>query len=420
MPAGPLPPHLPQWPGAASVVLRPGTATPPLAGHPWVFSGAIAHVVMADGSEPERGGPCALFDQHARYLGFGYLNRDSQIAVRLLAMGSDGLEPLDLPDLETLACERLRQAHALRQALGLPSADTNAFRLVNSEGDFLPGVTIDWYGNGAVLQVSTAGAWRLRTALVRSLTELGAAWVLVRVPQDIHPSEGLQASTQEGHGAVPDEVQVLHNGLRLRVEPASGQKTGMYCDQRDNHQRVGLLARGRFVVDAFCHAGGFGLHAARGGATRVMAVDASQRAVDLALQHADDNGLQLEVQCNDAVLALRQLAGLGAAERPQLVIVDPPKYATKGAALDQALRKYLSLNIVAMQAVQPGGLLVTCSCSGLVEPEAFLRMLGQAAQQAGVAVQLLELRGPSADHPSAPAHAEGRYLKVAICRITAR
>lgn len=194
----------------------------------------------------------------------------------------------------------------------------------------------------------------------------------------------------------------------------------MYCDQRENHQRVAELGKGKFVLDTFCHAGGFGLHAARAGAKKVVCVDASQKAVDLATQHAEDNGLQLQAQCADAVHVLRQMNALPEAERPQLVIVDPPKYATKAAALEQALRKYQALNAVAMQAVQPGGLLVSCSCSGLVEPEMFLRMLGQAAQQAGVAVQLIELRSAAADHPTAPAHGEGRYLKVAICRVTPR
>lgn len=419
-PAAALPARLPTWTGAVSAVLRPGTATPPLAGHPWVFSGAIAHTVAGPDTPIVAGVRCALFDQHARYLGVGYYNPASQIAVRMMALGQDGLEPDVLPDLPSLARQRVREAAALRKGLGLPGADTDAYRLINSEGDFLPGVTVDCYADGAVVQLSTAGAWALRGAVLAELKALGLQWLLVRVPADIHPSEGLVGGTSESHGAVPAEVKVRHNGLQLRVEPAGGQKTGMYCDQRDNHQRVAELARGKFVVDAFCHAGGFGLHAARAGAKEVLCVDASQKAVDLANQHAEDNGLAIRAQCADAVHVLRQMNALDEAARPQLVIVDPPKYATKAAALDQALRKYQALNAVAMQAVQPGGLLVSCSCSGLVEPEMFLRMLGQAAQQAGVAVQLLELRSAAADHPTAPAHGEGRYLKVAICRVTKR
>ncbi len=420
LPTPPAPERLPTWPGVTSLVLRPGTATPPLAGHPWVFSGALAHVVAGPGASDLPGSPCALFDQHARYLGAGYWNKNSQIAVRILAMGSDGLEPLDFPALDELAAQRVQSAAALRRDLGLPGPATTAFRLVNSEGDWLPGATADRFGDGAVLQISTAGAWNLRATIVRELQALGCSWVLVRVPADIHPSEGLVGGASEEHGQVPERVAVLHNGLQLLVEPAGGQKTGMYCDQRDNHARVAQLAPGRFVVDAFCHAGGFGLHAARAGAKRVLCVDASQKAVDLTLQHGAMNKVDLEVQCNDAVLVLRNLAGLDEADRPDLVIVDPPKYATRAAAVEQAQRKYTALNAVAMQAVRPGGWLVSCSCSGLVEPELFLRTLGQAAQQAGVAVQLVELRSAAPDHPTAPAHAEGRYLKVAICRVVPR
>lgn len=419
-PTPPAPDRLPVWPGVTSIVLRPGTATPPLAGHPWVFSGAIAHIVAGPGASDEPGAACALFDQHARYLGAGYWNKNSQIAVRLLAMGIDGLEPADFPDLAKLARTRVAAAFRLRTDLGLPGQETDAFRLVNSEGDLLPGAVIDRYADGAVVQISTAGAWRLRGVLVEAVQAAGARWCLVRVPIDIHPSEGLLGGTSEVHGEVPEMVTVRHNGLSLRVEPAGGQKTGMYCDQRDNHKRVAELAKGRFVVDAFCHAGGFGLHAARAGAERVLCVDASQRAVDLTLQHAADNHLKLEAQCNDAVLVLRQLAAEPEDQRPTLIIVDPPKYATRAAALEQAIRKYQALNAVAMQALRPGGWLVSCSCSGLVDPETFLRALGQAAQQAGVAIQLAELRGAAADHPTAPAHAEGRYLKVAICRVVPR
>jgi 23S rRNA (cytosine1962-C5)-methyltransferase len=216
---------------------------------------------------------------------------------------------------------------------------------------------------------------------------------------------------------------VRHNGLTLRVEPAGGQKTGMYVDQRENHVRAAKLAKGRFVLDTFSHAGGFGLHAARAGAAKVVCVDASQRAVDLAMQHAEDNDLHLEALAADAVHILRNYADLppeDQAGRPSLVIVDPPKLASRAGALDQALKKYTHINTLAMQAVAEDGFLVTCSCSGLVDRQTFLRMLGQAAHNAGRSVQLLALDGAAADHPVAPAHPEGQYLKVAFCRVTGR
>ena len=416
----PVPPHLPSWPHTVSLVLRPGTATPVLAGHPWLFSGAIAHTLAGPDTVIAAGVRCCVFDQHARYLGVGYYNPDSQIAVRMMAAAVDGLEPQQLPELAEIAALRVRQAVQLRRQLGLPSADTTAFRLLNADGDLLPGCIIDRYADGAVVQLSTAGAWLWRQAVVDALHAEGLIWCCLRVPTDIHPSEGLLGGTTENHGPVPAKLTVLLAGLQFEVEPGSGQKTGLYCDQRDNHLRVAQLATGRFVVDAFCHFGGFGLQAARAGATKVLCVDASQRAVDATFAHAERNGVVVQVQCGDAIHVLRQLGDAADPAKPSLVIVDPPKYATKAAALEAALKKYQALNAVALRAVQDGGWLVSCSCSGLVEPPAFVRMLAMAAHEAGVSVQLVELRGASADHPTAPAHAEGRYLKVAILRVLSK
>ena len=406
-----------------SIVLRPGTATPILSGHPWIFSGAIAHVLPPSGTEIVAGQACAVFDPHGRYLGFGCYNAQSQIAVRVVEPGLDGLEPAAIPSASALVRSRLDQAVRLRADLGLPGALTNAYRLVNSEGDGLPGVIIDRFADGAVLQISSAGAALWQPHLVRLLLEAyGCAWVHVRVPTDIHPSEGLIGGNSENHGEVPTEVAVRHNGLALRVEPAGGQKTGMYCDQRDNHARVAEFAKGRFVLDTYSNSGGFGLHAARAGASKVVCVDASQRAADLVLAHRADNHLpQVEAQAADAIHVLRHYADLPPeGERPSLVIVDPPKFVARAAALEQGLKKYTHVFTVAMQAVATDGLLVACSCSGLVDRQTFLRLLGQAAHNAGRSVQLLELRSAAADHPVAPAHAEGHYLKVAICRISGR
>jgi 23S rRNA (cytosine1962-C5)-methyltransferase len=432
----PLPENLPQFPGVACAVLRPGAATPVLAGHPWVFSGAIAHLRPAPGADRvQPGQACAVLDPHGRWLGLAYVNPQSQIALRVLEPGTDGLEPRTLPDIRDLVRVKLATAARLRHQLQLPGSETDAFRLVNSEGDGLPGLTVDRFGahgdgGGAVVQATTAGAYAwLPTVAGWLMDEEHCAWVVARVPDDVHPSEGLQKGWQQDHGAVPQKASVRWNGLQLFVEPKAGQKTGAYCDQRENHKRVAELctgmagSRGAFVVDAYCHTGGFGLHAAKAGARRVWAVDSSQRAVDLATTHAAMNGLDTvyRADCEDAVIALRHYAQAQEdSERPEIVIVDPPKFATRAAVLEDALKKYHHLNATALKAVQPGGWLVTCSCSGLVSKDAFLRMIGHAAHEARRTVRVVELRGPGPDHPVAPAHAEGSYLKVAFVRVEGR
>lgn len=415
------PVQLRNYPGVVNIVLRPGTATPVLAGHPWIFSGAIQHVALQPGQVIVPGQACAVFDLHGRFLAHGCYNPNSQIAIRVVTPGQDGLEPDRIESAAELVVSRLNRAVELRAALGLPSAQTTAYRLVNSEGDGLPGLVVDRFGDGAVVVTSSASAALWLPHVIAWLNkEAKCSWVVTRVPQDIHPSEGLIAGNSTTHGNAPDRCEVAVNGLKLWVEPSGGQKSGMYCDQRENHLRVAEFAKDRFVLDAYSNTGGFGLHAARAGARKVRSVDASQRAIDLLTEHATQNHLSIQAEAADAIHVLQHFADAAESDKPDLVIVDPPKFATKAGVLDQAIKKYTHLNTTAMRAVQAGGILVSCSCSGLVDRQSFLRVLGQSAHNAGKTVQLLEFRGAAADHPVAPAHMEGQYLKVAICRITAR
>ena len=274
-----------------------------------------------------------------------------------------------------------------------------------------------------------------KDAVVGWLKERDCAWIIVRAAGDTHPSEGLEPGVQRLEGTVPDEVWHLHHGVRMRATPKFGQKSGVYTDQFSTHLAVAQLAKGRRVLDCYSHGGGFGLHAAKAGAKSVRCVDASQKAVDLCTANAEANGLsdKVEVWCGDAVHMLRDIAegieGSGftggakgdAADQPDLIIIDPPKFATRADVVEDALRKYVHLNATAMSALPPqGGFLVSCSCSGRIDQQTFLRMLAHAARKSGRQVQVLEIRSASADHPSLPAHGESRYLKVAICRISDR
>jgi len=412
--------------GAWSVVLGAGRSTAAAVGHPWVFSGAIA-AAHPPGDEAMRipGAPCMVFDHKGQCLGQGYHNAESQLAVRLALPwnGDEGDKVAVLSDDE-LVTRQLNAARSMRRARGLIGAGESAFRLCNGAGDGLPGVTIDRFADGAVVLVSTAGAARWIDALIGWLKRHDCAWVVVRSGGDTHPSEGLGKGLLREFGEVPERVEVDHHGVALSLTPRDGAKSGLFLDQWHNHLAVAKLCDGAFVVDAYSHVGGFGLHAARAGAAKVLCVDASLRACEAVEQAAASAGLeQVEITNGDAIHVLADLAegfasdGSAAADKPDMVIVDPPKFATRGARPEDALRKYTHLNRTAMQAMADEGWLVSCSCSGRIDTQTFLRMIAHAARRAGRIATVVELRGPGPDHPTAPAHDEARYLKVAICRV---
>ena len=422
-----VPAGLRRWPDAWSIVLASGRATPTLVGHPWLFGGAIGHALpptsVPPHTTPAIGLPCGVFDVSGRYIGHGIYNADSQIAVRMIARAASDVAPVRLPHVGQWLPEALRQAAAVRAAAGLSSdPERTAWRLANGDGDGLPGLVIDRMADGAVVLFSTAGARLWLDEVVTALqTEHSCKWVVARVTGDCHPSEGLTRGEVMDVGEVPEQVVVKHHGVEMLADPRSGQKSGLYLDQWGNHLTVAALAKGRYVIDAFCNGGGFGLHAARAGARKVLCVDASQRAVDLATEHVERGGFeQIEVLRADAVHVLRDIADgiLGPDEgKPDMIVLDPPKFAARAGVVEDALAKYAHLNSVAMEALADGGLLVSCSCSGRVDERQFLRAIARAAGRAGRHVQLMALHGPGADHATAPAHAEGRYLKVAICRV---
>lgn len=411
----------PRFAEAWTAILSPSAVNLVTVGHPWLFSGALLELLPPTASEPEAGGQVVVFGPDGAWLGIGSCNPQSHIAVRMMLRG-EGQVPNLLPTLAQIARGKLESARQLRALLGRPGEGRGAWRLINAEGDGLPGMTVDVIGDGAVVVVSTAGAAKLADTVADWLqNKLGSAWVLVRAANDVHPSEGLPGGQITSRGTVPEKIEVAHSGATMPVEPAGGQKAGLYTDQLDNHVAVAAYAKDRFVVDAYCNLGGFGIHAALAGARKVLAIDASQRAAEAANEAAALSGVsdRYEVVTGDAVHLLGDLAaGIGAEDgKPELVIVDPPKFATRADVVDDALKKYAHLNATAMSALAPGGVLVSCSCSGRVDRTAFVRMLGHAARRAGREVQLLELRGAAADHPTLPVHTEAQYLKVAICRV---
>jgi 23S rRNA (cytosine1962-C5)-methyltransferase len=387
----------------ARVVLRQGRARPLWFGHPWVYANAVERV---DG-EAAAGDVVSLQDHDGRFIGRGFWNPRSQIPLRLCTRADEAVDAAFLRG-------RIARARALRAKLGLPSDRTDVYRLVNSEGDDLPGLVVDVYGDAAVVQVTTLGIANLRAEILDALeAELGARTLFEIAPAAYAELEGFAASSRVARGASRATVAVVEDGLRLEVEPLSGQKTGMFIDQRETRQRVGALARGARVLDCHAYAGGFALQAARGGAAAVTAVDSSPRAVARIEAHAAANQLAVEAVEADAFRYLETATPRSF----DLVVIDPPKFARARKDLEAARKGYERLNALAMQAAAPGAILVTCSCSQNVDLDTFERIVAAGAKQAGREVRVFERRGPAADHLLPPAFTEGQYLKVLLCYV---
>ncbi len=389
------------------VVLKSQKARTFSSRHPWVLDKAIDRVEgeASDGDEVE------LVTHRGKFVARGIFNSRSRIRVRLYSWTRG--EALD----ETFWRRRFEAALALRSHLGYDDPQ-GAARLVFSEGDGLSGLVVDRYGDYLAVQVTSLGMEARLPLLARLLVELAKPrGIVVRTERGMTQAEGLELRDGPCWGQVPDgPVVILENGLRWQVDLLEGQKTGFYLDQRENRRAAAAHLRGRRVLDMFCYTGGFTLAAAAlGGAAEVLAFDSSQKAVDLAWANAQLNAIaNVRFETGDAFEAIKSLAA--ANERFGAVILDPPKFARTRGARDEALRAYHWLNRTALGLLEPGGILVTCSCSGLVTREDFLDVLVGAAQQAHRHVQVLEQRGASPDHPVAVNCREGEYLKCFICR----
>jgi 23S rRNA (cytosine1962-C5)-methyltransferase len=385
------------------VVLHKGRARPLWFGHPWVYANAVARVE----GEPGPGDVVSLADHDGRLIGRGFYNPRSQIPVRLCTRADEAIDAAFLR-------ARIARARAARSRLGLPSGDTNVYRLVNSEGDDLPGLVVDVYGDAAVAQITTLGIAMRREEIFDALeAELGVRTIFEIAPASYADLEGFAAASRVARGESRGLVPVVENGIALEVEPLSGQKTGMFIDQRETRARVGGLARGARVLDCYSYAGGFALAAARGGATAVTAVDSSARAVARVEAHAAANGVAIEAVEADAFRFLETATPRGF----DLVVIDPPKFARARKDLEAARKGYERLNALALQATAPGGILVTCSCSQNVDAETFERIVAAGAKQAGREVRIFERRGPASCHQLPPAFPEGQYLKVLLGHV---
>jgi 23S rRNA (cytosine1962-C5)-methyltransferase len=397
---------------AARVTLKQGHVRPIYAGHPWVFQQAVARV---EGG-PTAGAEVIVVDPQGRPLGRGLWSPTSAIAVRILS--SDVDTKLD----GAFFRQRLRRALELRRALdlpgGAPGRETTGFRAVHGEGDGLPGLIVDVFGDVACVQLNTIGM-RQREGLVYDAlaAEIGPRAIVDRTGEVAAKMEGFELTPGIVRGdASVAEIAFRERGLEIAVPLALGQKTGFYVDQRPLRGRVEELSRGRRVLDAYSFVGAFGLGAARGGASEVTCVDESASAVTVGAELARRNGVSERVSFIRAD-ARKFLEGASNQGGYDLVVCDPPKLATTQKTRDGALGAYQRLAVSACRATRPRGLLVFCSCSGAVSTDDLVRALALGARQANLGAVVLERWSQGPDHPVPAAFPEGLYLKALVAQI---
>lgn len=378
-------------------------------GHLWIFSGAL--------QQPPRwieaGGLVDVKSSTGQFVARGYYNPKTDIAIRIMTRNPE--HEIDAAFLR----ERIRAAVALRRVFD--SQQTNAYRLIHSEGDNLPGLVVDRYSDILVAQVHTAGMERLFPLLIDVLMEeTGAHGILLRNESQGRRREGLEVQEPVvAAGDVPDTITILENGVQFQVDLWRGQKTGLFLDQRDKRESLRKYVRSGRVLNCFSYTGGFSVYAALADKeARTTSVDTSTSAIEAARRHFTLNGLNpdshefIDADVFDYLEGVRHRG-----EQFDVVVLDPPAFAKTQSARSQALKAYRRLNMLGMQVLRPGGILLTCSCSGVVGMEDLLGVLSQCAQRLQRSVQLLESYTHGVDHPIHLAMPETTYLKAVFCRV---
>lgn len=377
--------------------------------HPWVFSGAIDQLK----GQPGNGDIVMVTDSNDNFLAYGFFNGQSRVAVRLLEWN------LETEINESWWRKKIRKAVKYRE--GLYSDDTNTYRLIFSEADFLPGLIVDRYADFLSVQILTTGMEKIKHILLDELQQLlDPKGIFDRSDASARAHEGMEASSGGVLSGVqpPEFVSVKENGICYDVNIAEGQKSGFYCDQRDNRKLVAEYAKGKKVLDCFSYSGGFSLNSFSMGAKEVISVDSSAPALETLKRNIEINGFNpiphrlVQSDVNKQLRIFREQN-----EKFDLIILDPPKYAPSRSALTKASRAYKDLNRMAMLLLEEGGLLATFSCSGAVDISLFKQIIAWAALDAGKEVQFIHQFAQPEDHPIRSSFPEGEYLKGLLCRV---
>lgn len=371
--------------------------------HPWIFQKMVEKPAV----KPKPGSIVDIVDATGVWVGRGFYNGHSRIALRVLTEDPD--EAVD----EAFFRRKISAAVALRRELLQLDDVSDAWRVVHAEGDGLSGLVVDRYGDLLVVEFFSAGAFRHREWIYAALKEAFPGCRFYSFAEDhVQKQESFDLRAPEA----PAPSVITEYGVKFRASPGSGHKTGFFADQRDNREYLARFCRGKSVLDICCNSGGFAIYAkARGGAREVTGIDLDEEILQIAKGNARLNGVDVRFVQSDLFPWLRE-AGLRG-DAWDVVVLDPAKLTRDREQVIPALKKYLDMNKLALSVVKPGGVLLTCSCTGLVSEEQFLDMLRRAAFFAGRRVQVLKVAGAGGDHPFAAHAQESRYLKAVFCRV---
>lgn len=386
-----------------SIILKSGREKALNRRHPWIFSMAIDKIK----GKPELGSTVDILDSKGKWLACGAYSPESQIRVRIWSFEPD-------VTIDTNFFIKRIKAAALSRAELISQQQLTGYRLIAAESDYLPGITIDHYDNTLVCQLLSAGAEFNRPHIIEALETLYPEYnIYDRSDVEVRKKEGLEPVKGLIKGQEPKALTVVkENGVDILVDIVNGHKTGFYFDQRDNRRIAGEFCKDKTVLNCFSYTGTFGIYALKNGAKHFTNVDLSQGALDIAKQNIDVNNLDLSkadfIQA-DVFKLLRRYRDEG--KTFDVIILDPPKFADNKAQLNGACRGYKDINMVAMQLINPGGTLLTYSCSGLMPSELFQKIVADAALDAKRDAQIIARLSQASDHPIASTFPEGFYLK---------
>lgn len=372
--------------------------------HPWIFQ----KMVEKPEPKPRPGTVVDIYDRDGVFAGRGFYNGHSRIALRVLTADPD--EAVD----EAFFARKIDAAVRLRREVLKLDAVTDAYRVIHSEGDGLSGLVVDRFANTLVVEYFSAGMFKQRDLIKRCLLQHYPNAEIYAFAED-HVQK--QESFDLAHPSAPTPTVIHEHGVAFHAAPGSKHKTGFFADQRDNRLLLSEFCQGARVLDLCCNSGGFGIYAkARGGADEVVGVDLDEEILGIAEQNARLNKVKVKFIQADIFAWLRDVAG-NPQKKFDVVILDPAKMTRDREQVIPALKKYLDMNKLALGAVKPGGIFLTCSCTGLVSEEQFLDMLRRAAFYANRTVQVIKVSGAGPDHPWQAHVPESRYLKAALCRV---